>query len=282
MRQHEREKSLLRIFPGPPMRVPLQGVYLGEPFGPPLDAGKRFVYASFIASLDGRISLPAPSSDRFTVPAAIANPRDFRLFQELLASADVLVTSGRYVRRLRRGVSSRSFPISAKPEYAHLHRWRRAQGLPPQPAVAIVTASLELPSIGALATSGRRVYIATGDAAHRERAATLESEGARVLRVGEGGRAQGERLVEALSREGLRNIALIGGGEILSTLLVDGALDRLYLTVACRILGGSLFDTLCTGARLDPPARFELRALHYDAEDAGGVEQLFAILDAKR
>nr|MBO2512613.1 pyrimidine reductase [Gammaproteobacteria bacterium] len=281
MRQDEREKPLLRILPGPSMHVPLQGLYLGEPLGPPLAAGRRFVYANFIASLDGRISLPAPSSDRLTVPAAIANPRDFRLFQELLASADVLITSGRYVRGLPRGVSSRSFPLSTKPRYADLHEWRRVRGLPPQPAVAIVTASLDLPSLGALAASGRRVYVATGNAADRRRAAALESEGAGVLRVGEGIRVQGRRLIEALSREGHRNIALIGGGEILRTLLVDGVLDRLYLTLACRVLGGATFDTLLTGPQLDPPARFELGALLYD-EGAGGVDQLFAILDAKR
>jgi riboflavin biosynthesis pyrimidine reductase len=74
---------------------------------------------------------------------------------------------------------------------------------------------------------------------------------------------------------------MIGGGEMLHALLADDALDRLYLTVACRMLGGLSFDTLLTGHELKHAAGFRLKALHYDAERPGGrdVEQLFAILD---
>ena len=62
--------------------------------------------------LDGRISLPSARTGKFSVPAAIRNARDWRLFQELAACADALVTSGRYVRDLPHGVSARSFPVS--------------------------------------------------------------------------------------------------------------------------------------------------------------------------
>lgn len=110
--------------------------------------------------------------------------------------------------------------------------------------------------------------------------ATVEAQGARVLGVGSGTRVEGGKLIEALAREAHRNIALIGGGEILDTLIVDDALDRLYMTLACRMLGGLSFDTLMTGPALERAAEFSLNALHYDA--AGGesaVEQLFAIFD---
>ncbi|HVJ28986.1 MAG TPA: dihydrofolate reductase family protein, partial [Gammaproteobacteria bacterium] len=205
---------------------------------------------------------------------------DWRLFQELAACADALLTSGRYVRDVRDGVSTQSFPVSNKPEYADLVRWRTARGLPPQPAVVIVTASLDLPSLCPLVESGRAVYVATGSAADPRKTATVESQGARVLRAGNGTRVEGRQLIEALAREAHRNIALIGGGEILDTLIVDDTLDRLYMTLACRILGGLSFDTLMTGPALERAAQLTLRALHYDA--AGGesdVEQLFAIFD---
>src|SRR5690606_31096140 len=108
------------------------------------------------------------------------------------------------------------------------------------------------------------------------------------------------RLVEALEREGHRTIAMISGGHVLETLVADGVLDRLYLTLACRIVGGLAFDTLFSGPELAPAAGFELAALHDDAgvggdgarrasdsegsggasnADAAGVEQLFAVLD---
>jgi riboflavin biosynthesis pyrimidine reductase len=282
--QEAEDKNLMRIFPGRGEHVPLQGLYLSERFGPTGQPSEPFVYANFIASLDGRISLTEPRTTKRTVPPATANVRDRRLFQELAACADALVTSGRYVRDLPHGVTARSFPVSGKPEYADLLQWRRMRGLRPQPAVAIVTASLDLPPLDALAKSGRSVYVATGGAADPRKITRVESQGVRVLRVGDGTRVAGRRLIEALGREAHWNIAMLGGGEVLHTLIVDDVLDRLYLTLACRMLGGLSFDTLLTGPALEPAARFRLKALHYDAEapDGSDIEQLLAILDRWR
>ena len=274
-------RNLLRIFPGPGGHVPLHGLYLSDRFAPPAEGSETFVYANFIASLDGRISLPDPQPSKRTVPRAIANGRDWRLFQELAACADALLTSGRYVRDLPHGVSDQSFPISDKPEYADLARWRVARGLPPQPAVVIVTASLDLPLLRPLAESGRSVFVATGSAADPRKVAAVESQGVRVLRVGNGTRVEGGSLIQALAQEQHRNIGLIGGGEMLNALIVDNALDRLYLTLACRMLGGLSFDTLLTGPALERAVGFTLKALHYDAAgvEESDVEQLFAIFD---
>jgi hypothetical protein len=73
---------------------------------------------------------------------------------------------------------------------------------------------------------------------------------------------------------------VIGGGELLDALVVDGVLNRLYLTLACRILGGQTFNTLLSGPILDPAPHFGLAALYYDAEGAD-VEQIFAIFDRR-
>src|SRR5262245_29102122 len=113
------DKNVLRLFPGPPAPVPLHGLYLREPLRPTAHrlgrGATRFVYTNFIASLDGRISLPDPLTTKRSVPPAIANARDWRLFQELAACADSVVMSARYVRDLPRGVTAASFPVSAKP-----------------------------------------------------------------------------------------------------------------------------------------------------------------------
>jgi riboflavin biosynthesis pyrimidine reductase len=279
--QETGNKNVVRIFPEPGQHVPLRGLYLSEPLRPTGRRSKSFVYTNFIASLDGRISLPDPRTTKRTVPPAIANLRDWRLFQELAACADALVTTGRYVRDLPDGVTGRSFPVSGKPEYDELFHWRRDHGLTSQPAIVIVTASLELPPLGPLVESHRSVYVATGGAADPRKVARLEAEGIRVLRVGRGTRVEGGMLIEALAHEDHWNIGMIGGGEVLHALIVDDVLDRLYLTLACRLLGGLPFDTLLTGSVLEPAARFRLKALHYDpavAEEAD-VEQLFAILD---
>ena len=156
--------TLLQLFPTPAAEVPLNGLYLSERFAPPLKPSQSFVYANFIASLDGRISLPDPETLRRMAPRAITNRRDWRLFQVLSACADALLTSGRYARDAPNGISAQSFPLSGKPEYSDLVRSRVSRGLPPQPAVVIVTASVDLPPLRPLVESGRPVYVATDSA----------------------------------------------------------------------------------------------------------------------
>src|SRR5688572_10752361 len=204
--QAAEDKNLVRIFPDPGALVPLHGLYLSDRFAPPAEGSETFVYANFITSLDGRISLPDPRARRRTVPRAIANGRDWRLFQELAACADALLTSGQYVRDLSQSVSTQSFPISSKPAYADLALWRVARGLKAQPAVVIITASLDLPLLRPLTESGRSVYVATGSAADPRKVAAVESQGVRVLRVGNGTRVEGGSLIQALAQEEHRNI----------------------------------------------------------------------------
>lgn len=273
------QEPVLRLFPGPGEPAPLHGLYLDESLRPSGTPVRPCVYASFIASLDGRISLPDPDTKTRKVPRAIANPRDWRLVQELAASADVLVTSGRYIRDLTAGVAQDNLPVSDKPEFADLLEWRRAQGLAPQPAVAIVSSSLELPMPEALLHSGRAIYVVTGAAADASRIRTLTAQGVRVLKAGTGSRIEGRALVAALVREGFGNIDMTAGAQLLNALLTAGVLDRLYLTQACRVLGGRAFETLHTGEELNPPADFKLRSLYYDAGEDGAIEQLFSVFD---
>ncbi len=269
---------VLRLFPTPALRVPLQGLYLQEALRPQGTPERPCVYASFIASLDGRISLPRPDTATRAPPPAITNPRDWRLFQELAAAADVVVTSGRYLRDLAAGSAQDTLPVSARPEFADLHAWRRAHGLAPQPAVVILTRRADLPIPDALQHSGRRLYVATGVAPPPAQAASLAAAGVRVLTVGDTGGVDGRQLVDALVNEGFGTIDMTAGGALLRTLLAAQALDRLYLTQAARLLGGESFDTLLKGAQLDPPPAFHLQSLHYDAATPGGVEQWFLAL----
>ncbi|HEX5421803.1 MAG TPA: dihydrofolate reductase family protein [Gammaproteobacteria bacterium] len=276
------DEHLLKLFPNAGEAAPLRGLYTSEPLRPAGGPGRTFVYANFIVSLDGRISLPDPETKTHVVPRATANPRDWRLVQELAAGADVLVTTGRYIRDLAQGVAQDSLPVSDKPAFADLLEWRRARGLPPQPAVVVVSASLNLPIPDALLESGRKVYVATGSEADPERIAALQSKGVKVLSTGPEMRVDGPWLVGALDAEGFRNIDMVAGSELLNTLIAGQVLDRLYLTHACRVLGGVSFHTLLTGRILEPPASFELKSLYYDAPRSGEMAQLFAVYDYKR
>lgn len=271
--------KLLRVFPAPIEPVPLEQLYLNHGLRERGTCSRPFVYTNFIVSLDGRISLEHPQKKTHLVPKTIANPGDWRLFQELAAQADVLITSGRYIRQLARNVAQDTLPVSESPDYADLVQWRQSQGLPLQPAVVVVSASLDIPVPESLLSAKRPIYVATGAEANPARVQELSAKGIQVIFAGEGLRVQGHELIAALGREGFSSIYAISGPELLNTLLSDQMLNRLYLTHALRILGGKSFHTLLEGERLNPPVDFELHSLYYDAPSHGEFGQIFAVYE---
>jgi riboflavin biosynthesis pyrimidine reductase len=274
--------ALLRLFPAPVEAVPLEGLYLAQALRTRGDPARAFVYSNFIASLDGRIALRSFHTGSYIVPDTVANLRDWRLFQELAAQADVVITSGRYARQLAQGEAQDVLPVSEEPPYQDLLTWRQAHGLTPQPAVVIVSASLEVPITETLWRGGRSVFVATGSEADAGRVQALEERGVSVLYAGTGQRVQGRSLIEALQRQGLRTIYSTAGPQLLASLLADRLLDRLYLTQVHRLLGGEDYATLIEGARLCPPADLELCALYYEVPAGDRVGQTFSVYIAAR
>lgn len=61
-----------------------------------------FVYGNFVSSLDGRIALMDTAGGESYLPEALTNPNDLRLFFELEAQADCLITHAGYLRFLTR------------------------------------------------------------------------------------------------------------------------------------------------------------------------------------
>ena len=89
------------------------------------------------------------------VPKKIANKRDWRLFQELAAQADIIISSGRYLRDWAEGRVQEILRVD-DPEYADLKEWRLAHNLSPQPDIAIVSNSLRFPIPDVLTAGGER------------------------------------------------------------------------------------------------------------------------------
>jgi riboflavin biosynthesis pyrimidine reductase len=237
-----------------------------------------FVYANFVASLDGRIATAAEPGGRLGVPAAIANPRDWRLYLELAAQADVLLVSGRYVRELAAGTAQAGFALGEDAP-ADLLAFRTRLGLSPRPAIAVLSASLDLP-IEPLAAARRErpVLILTGGGADGARRRALEANGCEVVVAGQS-RVQAAQLLPELAARGLRFVYAIAGPEVLRTLVVASRLDRLYLTTVFRLLGGDRFATLLTGERLPAPAAFRLREAYLDQDGAAAPAQLIQVFE---
>lgn len=273
------QDRLLRLFPAPHGECTLEGLYRDDPIGH-ADSGRApFVYTNFVCSLDGRIAVENPRAGRRSAPPAITNPRDWRLFQELAARADALIVSAAFVRGLAEGRSDEKLPLGRDPAFDDLHAWRRERGMPPQPAVVILSRSLD-PRIAERCKALKRpVYFAIGNEVARDDAEAVEASGAQILVAGTGRHVEGRALIDALGREGFRRIYSIAGPRVLHTLLKDRMLHRLYLTHFHRLLAGQSFDTLLEGETLDPPASFVPHALYYDYNTQGAAGQFFAAYD---
>lgn len=271
---------MIRLYPGPCEQLPLEGLYLNHALHRSGTRQHPFVYTNFVSSLDGRIAIEHVDGSGASVPATIANPRDWRLFQELVAQSDVLITSARYLRELSQDKAQDAIPLSNEPAFDDLHGWRHESGLPDQPALVILSASLDLPLQSLCESMDRPVYVATGDNPDSEALKVIQGTGARVIRVGNGGAmVNGKVLIDVLAEEGFRSIYSIAGPGVFKTMIDARVLDRLYLTQVHRLIGGDSFDTLLEGDLIDQPVDFELRGLYYDQHAGDAGAQLFGVYD---
>ena len=123
------------------------------------------MFANFLSSLDGRIALEDVSLGTPYIPKHITTASGFRLFMELHAQADCLITNGGYMRALGEDRLGNILQV----RHQDLLEWRRNNDLNAQPAVIIASASLNFPMHKSLHEHGQTVYIATGKNADPER-----------------------------------------------------------------------------------------------------------------
>ena len=266
--------SIIRLFPLPSQEFPLKGLYLSHNLREnKRDSGESFVYSNYVTSLDGRIAVPHPTKAGMVVPDQITNPRDWRLFQELAVQADILITSGRYLRDYAKGRAQEILRVYDDPQFADLKDWRTERGLSPQPDMAVISGSLDFPVPPALVQGDRNIIVITTSRADPERIKALESQAGKVIIAGEGS-VNGYRLVESLLEMGYRTIYNTTGPKVLHLLLAAGVLDRLYLSFVTRLLGGSPFSSIVEGEQLDPPADFVLNTIYLDPHALNGLGQL--------
>lgn len=282
MDYHTGEPLISRLFPTPDSTVALHGLYLAHQLHKLRSADNApFVYSNFISSLDGRIAIESEQRETSTVPESIANPRDWRLYQELAAQAEILITSGRFYRQSEAGEAQDQLPVGNQAEFDDLRAWRVSQGLPAQPDIVILSSSLDIPLSALEPYRSRRIMVATGANADAERKCALLDNGIEILEAGRSSHVDGKLLVNRLGTLGYRSLYAIAGPAVLHTLVQAGALDRLYLTLACRLLGGEGYDTLVRGRSLNPPAGMQLHELHHDPAAPEGAGQLFCVFDRK-
>jgi riboflavin biosynthesis pyrimidine reductase len=270
--------SIVRLFPQPTETRPLKGTYLSQNLRQSSGAdGRAFVYGNFVTSLDGRVAVPRSDRTGLTVPKQTANDRDWRLFQELAAQADIIISSGRYLREWAEGKAQELLRTN-QPEFADLRAWRLAAGLAPQPDIAVISGSLDFPIPPELTQAGRKCVVFTTAESNPIRVAQIEAEAGQVIVAGQHN-VQGDLLVQHMTELGYRQIYSAAGPKVMHLLLAGRVLNRLYLTLTNRLLGGEPFSSIVEGPLLQPAYDMKLHSLYLDPAGVDGLGQLFAAYD---
>jgi riboflavin biosynthesis pyrimidine reductase len=279
IRIKDMKETVQRLFPLPSGEVPLRGLYLEHDLRQFIaDTGKPFFLSNFVTSLDGRIAISHSDGSGMTIPKGIANRRDWRLFQELAVQADLLISSGRYLREYAQGKAQEILNIYRNPEFTDLRDWRISRGLPPYPDLAILSRSMEFSIPDVIARGERKLIVLTSEKANPERVRELEAQGVEVIVAGEEG-VEGHLLSECLSEMGYRLVYSTAGQKIFHLLLSANLLDRLYLTIVLRAIAGTPYATITEGPLLTPPVGFNMESLYYDRQASDRPGQLFLCLN---
>ncbi len=275
------ENSVLQLYPLPAAERPLQGLYLSHNLRQYSGAsGQAFVYSNFVTSIDGRIAIPHPSRPGLMVPKNVANDRDWRLFQELAVQADIIISSGRYLRDWADGRAQEILQVD-DPRFADLREWRQSQGLSPQPDIAIISGSLQFPIPDVLTAGGRKVVVFTTANPDPERVAEIESKAGQVIIAGDES-VDGAEMVRYMTRMGYQTVYSAAGPKIMHLLLAANVLNRLYLTHANRLLGGQPFSTIVEGDLLTTAVDLQINTIYLDPSALDGLGQLFVSYDSNQ
>jgi len=269
------QNNLLCLYPQFCENVSIEDLYLAHQIHKLGTKEAPFVYANFLSSLDGRIALEDSGQGSSYIPKHLTTVSDFRLFMELQAQADCLITHGGYMRALSEGRLGNILQIRDK----ELVEWRRNNSLKPQPAVIIASASLNFPFHDSLYEHQQTVYIATGKDADPDRIHYWQEQGHSILVAGENQMVHGAALISKLSRLGYKSIYLIAGPQMLDTVIREKQLSRLYLTITHQLIGGKDFRTLLTGSMLGSEGNLMLEALYYEPNSPSGSGQFFIQFD---
>ncbi|MEM7401980.1 MAG: dihydrofolate reductase family protein [Pseudomonadota bacterium] len=272
-------KKLQQLFPPSSEKVELKNLYLYKHGWYASNTTQPRVAANFLSSLDGRIAVSAKAQTKPELPKNLTSDEDFRLFLELHAQADCLITHGGYMRALADNRLGNILQLPNNKECEDLANWRALQGLNPHPTLVIASSSLEFPMHASIKENGQEIYIATDGQADKSKIHQWEDQGYKVIVAGKD-KVEGKPLIDALSKEDLKHFYLIAGPKMLHTMIKDQQLSNLYLSHAQQLLGGEFINTMLDGEILNTP-KLELKSLFYDCSSENGHGQFFCNYDCQ-
>ena len=231
--------------PGGSLPAELARLYDGD-----LGLADTCLYANFVATLDGIVSIPTLRNSNTFI--ARENDADRFVMGLLRAYADAVLIGSGVLRASPRGTwrADAIYPPVAA-EYAAL---RAELGLPPAPEIAVLTGSGSIDPEHPLLGSGALVLTSTAGAA---RLTAAVPEATTVLALADEETVDLRLVVDALRDRGHRRILSEAGPHTFGGLLEAGLVDELFLTSSPLLVGdagpGSRYS-LVEGADLVPAA----------------------------
>jgi 2,5-diamino-6-(ribosylamino)-4(3H)-pyrimidinone 5'-phosphate reductase len=211
------------------------------------------VSVNMAVSVDGRIT--TRTREHF----ALGSENDRRLMDELRASADAVIVGAGTVRH-------DGWPMLIR--YADLRAKRIAAGRSPHPVNVVLSRALDLPIRARFfrTDDAKRIVFTTQQAP----AASVK----RFMRVADvvvlpGRKLSPAEIVAQMHARGLCSLLLEGGGEIHFAFAEAGLVDRLYVTITPRLIGGMGAPSLLDGKGFlkDDHRRLKLESLRREGDE---------------
>jgi riboflavin biosynthesis pyrimidine reductase len=218
-------------------------------------AERPWVVTNFATTADGRAALDGRSGP-------IGDDGDMEIFRRLRTQVDALLVGTRTL-----GVEGYG-PLVRRPE---LRAAREALGLAPDPLLATVSRSGELPlEIPLFADPDARVVVfTTPDAPVPACAAHVE-----LVRLDPAELTLTHALRRLRADHGVRALLCEGGPTLMGALLGERLVDELFLTLAPQLAGGGTAPTLAAGPGLPEAGAL---ALVWVLERAGSLYLRYAL-----
>ena len=224
------------IPPGP--SAPPEIFYTGLGLADRAPAGRPYVVANFISSVDGKATADGRT-------ASLGSPGDRAAFHLLRTEVDAVLAGTRTLFIENYG------PLAKEPRLSQLRVQRRPSG----PAARRGDQShrhgpLRHPAVRRRRVARRHLRGARSDRARLRRAGDRP-------RLGSGDGALADVLSSLRADYDVRSLLCEGGPSLFSAMLVDGLVDELFLTFAPRMVGGDGMG-ITTGRPLDELADVRL------------------------
>ena len=228
-------EKVMQLLPSKKKQLPLEGLYLDQDLTGLSNAiGRPLVIASYVTDLNGLVATKGLNG-RWQVPPEIKNTCDWRLFQELLAQADLAISGSSYIKRVvATGGHPQDILFQFLPgmQFEALGEWRLEMGFKKRsPDLAILTHHLDFSFPDSLLKGDRKIFVfTTYSMAETDKARMFRNQGIDVIGSGEQG-VEGEKIIGYLQNGFDYHVMMLTTGpSALDVLLRSKNLDLLYIT----------------------------------------------------